>query len=440
MPVRPSVAAIAVTAFTLFLDAGRAHACSCLEMPSPCSPADDIVIFTGRVVRSEAYMGSMTRHRLAVGDVFRGEPGGRAVDVTTQNSTSTCGYPFEPGLDYLVFAWKTDEGLFTGLCTLTGPVAASREYLELLREMRRGTVQSRLRGVVSEAIRRLDGTREGLDFKPVGGVEITAAGEAGRVTTRTDAGGTFMFKGLPRGAYTIAAALPRGFDFQGWPQPFVNLDSCLATKTIVTVRTPLVGFVRGSDGSPLTRPVRVGAVAADSRGDPPARSRSAYVLSDLDGRWRFEGLPPGRYYIGTNLFESPDDTPFQEWWYGTAGAGSAPAVVTVSHDRQTALELRVGPLFERTTLGGIIVDAAGAPVAWANVMLTDLDSGREYLFAAFTEGDGRFAIPVVKGRRYRIGAAPSVNRRGGGAAVSSMQDVGDFAAEIRIAIPGPASR
>ena len=159
------------------------------------------------------------------------------------------------------------------------------------------------------------------------------------------------------------------------------------------------------------------------------------MLSQPDGTWRFEALPPGRYYIGTNVFESPDDTVFQPWWHASPGRPAQPARVDVSHDRVTRLELRVGPLFERTALSGRVVDPGRNPVAHANVMLVDVDSAREYLFAAFTEADGRFTIPVVRGRTYRIAAASSVQPPSGEPPHSAWHDVGDFGREVRLVIP-----
>jgi len=205
------------------------------------------------------------------------------------------------------------------------------------------------------------------------------------------------------------------------------------------VRTPLDGVVRDAAGQPLTESVRVGVIPA-TRGGPPLRGPSTYVISDRDGTWRFEGLPPGRYYVGTNLFESPDDTPYRPYWHATAGRPAEPAVVAVSHDRPVHLELRIGPRFERTSLRGVVVDDAGAPVVHASVVLTDADSGRDYLFAAFAGEDGRFSVPAFRGRRYRIAAlAPVGTAAGGPLPQSARQDAAEDS-EIRIVMPRPAGR
>jgi hypothetical protein len=67
------------------------------------------------------------------------------------------------------------------------------------------------------------------------------------------------------------------------------------------------------------------------------------------------------------------------------------------------------------------------------MLLTDVESRRDYLFAAFTGDDGRFSVPAVKGRAYQIVAlAPDgagVLRR------SAPQAVADDRREVTIVIP-----
>jgi hypothetical protein len=57
--------------------------------------------------------------RLASEQVFRGDLGGREVEVLTTFSGASCGFPFEIGKQYLVYAtrWEKDQKLYTGICT-----------------------------------------------------------------------------------------------------------------------------------------------------------------------------------------------------------------------------------------------------------------------------------------------------------------------------------
>jgi hypothetical protein len=432
----PAAKVIAIAAVTLGAVAlgSPAHACSCAELPSPCAPGDDVVIFTGRVTSAAPFMTSMIRHELRVRETFRGALDAKTVAVTSQASIDRCGFPFEQGEEYLVFAWKDDSGaLFTGLCTLTRRVAAGGDFLPLLREMKNGAPRTRLIGSIAEVVRRLDGQYKNVDYQPLEDVRVTASGAGGRFATSTDRNGGFRFVGLPQGTYAIEPALTGRFALVGSPAR-VTFDSCFASVTLLAVRTPLDGVVLDAAGRPLTEPVHVGVIpAADSRAEPPDHGPATYVISGRDGAWRFDGLPPGRYYVGTNLFESPDNMPYQPYWHPVPGRPSEPAMVTIAHDHPVRLELRVGPRFERTELRGTVVDAAGAPVPLATMLLTDVESRRDYLFAAYADEDGRFSVPAVRGRAYQIVAlAPD---GAAGLRRSVPQAVADDRREVTIVIP-----
>ncbi len=119
---------IAVPAAALALAAALAApppaaACSCVE-PGP--PAAEAVradaVFAGEVVGVEpvARQGlPRLRVTFALTAVWKGVPEGDTVSVHTARDSSTCGYPFELGERYLVYAHATPDGLATGICSRT---------------------------------------------------------------------------------------------------------------------------------------------------------------------------------------------------------------------------------------------------------------------------------------------------------------------------------
>jgi hypothetical protein len=65
--------------------------------------------------------------------LYRGEPNGDLV-VATGLGMGDCGYPFEPGQSYLVYAWPEDSGgLATSICSGTRPLENAQTALRLLR-------------------------------------------------------------------------------------------------------------------------------------------------------------------------------------------------------------------------------------------------------------------------------------------------------------------
>jgi len=114
-------------------------ACSCMQ-PAPLQPGalhDSALVFSGTVIDVEyppprqifnaqeqrlvEVTGSMDPvvWRFRVEGVWRGEAG-RQVEIESARGSASCGYEFEPGARYLVFATRNRHGNFqTGLCSRT---------------------------------------------------------------------------------------------------------------------------------------------------------------------------------------------------------------------------------------------------------------------------------------------------------------------------------
>jgi hypothetical protein len=87
-------------------------------------------IFEGRVKRIEDPMGEPKVHFQIV-RTFKG-PSQEALVVSTANNSAACGYGFEEGKSYLVYASETDAVLSTSLCSRTQPLASATEDLNKL--------------------------------------------------------------------------------------------------------------------------------------------------------------------------------------------------------------------------------------------------------------------------------------------------------------------
>jgi hypothetical protein len=73
------------------------------------------------------------RVRFSGTHLYRGEPNGDLV-VETGLGMGDCGYPFEAGQSYLVYAWPEDSGaLGTSICSGTTPLENAQTALRLLR-------------------------------------------------------------------------------------------------------------------------------------------------------------------------------------------------------------------------------------------------------------------------------------------------------------------
>src|SRR5690606_4132600 len=113
----------------------RAEACTCVPSGPPCEAAwRTDAIFLARVVsiatRPGATFGPRTVN-MRILTAFRGIEG-ESVEVTTGAGAGDCGYDFEAGRDYLVYAYRNGGRLATGICNRTRPIEEAEEDLDYL--------------------------------------------------------------------------------------------------------------------------------------------------------------------------------------------------------------------------------------------------------------------------------------------------------------------
>ena len=118
---------------------GFAIACSCLQPPPPVTAASESdAVFVGTVLSvtstnpSERF--ASLKIDLEVSEVFKGLQGdGILVSVFTGSDGALCGYSFEEGVSYLVYAHRNDGQLWTGICDRTRTRGNADEDLQALR-------------------------------------------------------------------------------------------------------------------------------------------------------------------------------------------------------------------------------------------------------------------------------------------------------------------
>ncbi|MFM2421425.1 MAG: hypothetical protein RL385_6148 [Pseudomonadota bacterium] len=129
-----SAAALAVAvAFTTWLPAGAANACTCAEIPKVAdAKAKAAAIFEGRVLSVTKREDLSVRVAFSVVRMWKGSSDAERIELTTAEQGSMCGFDFAEGASYLVYADGSGQDLSTGLC---GRTRAIDEAAEDLREL-----------------------------------------------------------------------------------------------------------------------------------------------------------------------------------------------------------------------------------------------------------------------------------------------------------------
>ena len=116
--------------------ASSAEACRCKAPPPPKEAAAEAdAVFTGKVLKVGEPSDTGRAIQLEIESTWKGTEG-KKITITTPNESAGCGFTFEPGQSYLIYAYKSTDGekktFETNLCTRTKSLDAAKEDLDAL--------------------------------------------------------------------------------------------------------------------------------------------------------------------------------------------------------------------------------------------------------------------------------------------------------------------
>ncbi|WP_321477717.1 carboxypeptidase-like regulatory domain-containing protein [uncultured Paludibaculum sp.] len=372
-------------------------ACDCAGPVSPCSAAGNAAAaFTGTVL-SIASPVSDSLHathamptkpvplrlvRLRVGSVLHGIADGQGeIEVGTGRGGGDCGYLFEVGREYVVYAvWNRDGWLETSICSGTRPLSDAATDLAYFRAMKHAPNRGSLRVHTwsKEAIAN-------------GNLTIALERNGTRLMTASvDKRGVASFPSLPPGTYLVHAE--QDGDQPDDPTVEVRPKACNAVSFPRSPR--ITGTVVTSSGAPAAN-IELQALAVDDAVDSSANTNG-------DGRFELRLSQPGSYILGVNLTHSATfGTPYPRWYYPGTPDPAAATKVTLSGLRevQSARLILPGRLAERT-ISGVVLNPDGSPNGDADVRFL-VDGSIQ---AGSSGGAGRFSVALLSGTRYRVHA------------------------------------
>ncbi|HYH86713.1 MAG TPA: carboxypeptidase regulatory-like domain-containing protein [Pyrinomonadaceae bacterium] len=407
--------------FVVLLFSGRALACSCAGPAQPCQAFGGAsAVFIGtptgmetRLMKSgdkDEFDWTPRVYKFTVLQPFLGVEG-TEVEVATGRGGGDCGYNFARGETYLVYAYGGGGGkpFSTSICTRTRPIASAAEDLEFLRGL-----PTRGAGVsISVAVMRyLQSVKDG-DSKHVGGVAsapLVVEGVGERKEYKTDSEGRLQLTGLKPGKYKIKLLLPEELTTYKTEQELTVSDrGCASVFYQVTDNGRIGGKVMDNvEGKPVAG-VLVALVDADDHDVEKHYSR--LERTDDEGRYKFSGVPPGRYLLAVNFnrFPQPDDrtNAYPRTFYpGVADAAQAEVISLGAGEELKDRDLRVPQANAEIVVKGVVVWADGTPVPLANVGYKDMthsDPGINYGTQADVQG--RFTLKGFTGQTLLIEAS-----------------------------------
>jgi hypothetical protein len=454
-----------------------ASACSCFNDDSPCQEYDSSeVVFVGLVIEikhdavdiiiSGVNAGAAVRTwvRLLVENPLKGT-GAREITVVTGGGGGDCGYPFEVGNRYLVYGSDPSEmhlnpnrspaappppaGMASGpvhgvsICGRTRELLDAEDDLALLQALVQGKPETRIFGQVDRFIRP-PGIYE-YDLDHLGGmpdVMVQAQGRGRTLEARTDRNGRYRFLNPPPGRYKVTVHPPPGFgglygDDDTSTEVEVTTPACSAEHDVsLEIDGRIGGRVVDDRGRPVADDVQVSVVTVASAKLAFDRrlSRSAYTNN---GRYEFEGLPPGQYLLGVSIKDPAEPTTPYETTYYPSGSdpGRARVFTLTAGERLTGIEIRLPARLSEVTITGMVKRGDGTAVGRARIELYDPRAPNQSLFlgaSAVADARGRFSVRAFRDREYllRVTSPPGV----GGSVPMQSRTITVRAVEAMVAV------
>ena len=395
--------------FLLFLFADEGNACSCAGTQLPCEAywnASDVflgtVTYTTTSTAKQGEYEFLSRvFRFTIEKAFRGVEA-KEVEVLTGSGGGDCGYGFQLGGQYLVYAHRDNTNrLVTSICSRTRPASDADADLAYFRDLPKTRPGGTIFGQIK--LQRRNDTNGG-DVTPLKGVKLLLVGRGKDYEAVTDEKGNYKISGVQPGTYRVTVKLPEGTSVHRAEQEVdVSGKGCAQASFWLEPDTRVTGKVLDSAGLPAADVL----MELMPIGGNTYRS-SSYVRSDAEGRYEMKLVAPGRYLLGVRIVGSAGATyvPFPQTYYPGVPEQSAAAIITISEGQHfEANDLILPPRLVERQLSGIVLDSSGQPVRGATVWLKEMqykDSDMPY--RRETDEDGRFVFPVFEGVRYRLNA------------------------------------
>ena len=365
------------------LAAKNTPACSCISSGPPCqtfgstaavfigTPTDVKPTTVKRGDPGREYEFAQRLFTFRVDESFRGVAAGE-VQVLTGQGGGDCGYNFQSGERYLVYAgFDPKTNLYqTSICTRTRLASEAGEDLDYIRNLPKREPNAVLSGEIRRYRSNLE-TTQTEQLGPLSNIEILIEGAGNSYRTRTDGAGRYELAGLAPGTYKVKPLLPEkvsGYDLAR--TVVLNERGCGVVSFFVTDNGRISGRVLDAAGQPVPRMMINLIPVSQADSDRP---HSIFVSADDEGRYELKFVPPGNYLLGVRLngLGGPDDpgAAYPRTYYpGVARAHEAVIIAVGESEVIKDIELRLLPRLAERTISGRVVFPDGRPAAKAMVI------------------------------------------------------------------------
>jgi len=258
-------------------------------------------------------------------DVIEHFRGRQSNPLVIQTDVSTCGFRFQEGLEYLVFATESQGELTVNTCSATQPSKAASARIRQLRALWGRSALPSLFGSVLIRPMQQDEDAEAY-IEPAVKLTVVAEAESRDYRTETNDSGVYEFADLPAGEYFVRVERPAGrIVLWAGGVERVRTPAGIAPGCALNFQVFGDGRLSGTVVAREVQPVS-GIVVAELVGSDD--SRVVRIGSPVNaGRFELSRLWPGRYRLE---------------FRGNGLQGSSPIYYPGTHNKSNAVLIEVG--------------------------------------------------------------------------------------------------
>lgn len=383
-------------------------ACSCrVEAPVCEEYGSAKAIFVGKVLDGNSV--ERFSDRLAIGtkdlsfvfDVqqnFLGAGEGNKITIHTGFGFGDCGFPFEKGESYLVYAFESEGHLKTSICSRTRHISKIGNGVEELKNLLFNN-GARLYGTVTQYAKS---SLEQGSIRPEDKLNLRVEqldGAKKNFEVITDNEGKYSLGGLPTGKYKVVPLLQPGWMVDAYTQSefLLNDKGCARRDFLVRNDSRISGKVIDKEGKPVNN-IFIDLIPPNT-GSKPKNLLERTVTTD--GAFTFYHVPPGTYRVVANYTSQPDEeNPFPTTFYKVSGERSIGTVIDVALGQEVnGIVINLPSRLPMKEMRGRVVWKDGKPVGEVLVNLRDFES-RQNISGLNTDESGNFVVKGFVGRKY----------------------------------------
>ena len=338
--------------------------------------------------------------KMLVEDTFRGSLGGNDVEILTGMGGGDCGYGFEKGKKYLVYASEHRGRLYAGICSRTRPLIEATEDLAYFRNLPAENSGSSIRVKVVKHTPPVSQTDQTYDVKPMENVKVVAESGDLKYEGHTNSAGQMEFKNVLPGKYKITSDIPHTERNYWQSEVTVEDRACAAVEFWNNVEAKIGGTVFDENGNPANN-VKIDLVELGSANTESPSGR--WRFTNEKGVYEIPDVPPGQYVLGVNLLGAQSSQcPRGQTLYSNPASATAGYVEIKQGDDLKGYDLRLVSSGIERTIEGVVVWPNGKPAVRATVSLVNGTKPYYHIVQRVVDSQGHFVLQGIEGCTYRV--------------------------------------